>query len=418
MIARRDFSALLLLGVFTCFRAEAPVLAGDNGFAGLDNFLLGKDAKMVVLLFHSAIKSRLVASGSKDFALATARDSLQEAIEKSRVAAQKSPADSKLRASYALALLLGEQIEAANLEAASAFAKDNKNARALAVLAMCDHYRERADAGKHMAEAIELNRSVGDADVCILAAEFFTRLGKFEQAHRCVRQWVKLEPGNGHAFDLKAQLELKMGDAEAALGDLDTAIRLNPKDLNPYYTRGKLHQSHRNYRQAALDFESFAKYGGGGPAMLGRRGDCYAHIGQSVKAIDDYTKAINLLKQWKRSSNALNGTELAGDLTRFVVSRAEMYEKRGDVRQAQADARWLLARQPDSVPGLDLMQRTSRTLGDYPAALDALTRLVSIDNDVPEWFRMRAEVFKKMGRSTNAENDLKSAELIDKQGRL
>jgi tetratricopeptide (TPR) repeat protein len=51
--------------------------------------------------------------------------------------------------------------------------------------------------------------------------------------------------------------------------------------------------------------------------------------------------------------------------------------------------------------------------GNYSAALPDYNTLILIDNQMSDWYRLRAEVLKKLGRSAAAVTDIERAKVLE-----
>lgn len=81
---------------------------------------------------------------------------------------------------------------------------------------------------------------------------------------------------------------------QKAIGDLDKAIRIDPKNVEAYYMRGKINAVLSNYQQALNDLDMAIKMGPQKAEYYNDRGATWRLIGNGELAIKDFDMAIEL----------------------------------------------------------------------------------------------------------------------------
>ncbi len=85
----------------------------------------------------------------------------------------------------------------------------------------------------------------------------------------------------------------KYGDNIKALEDLNIAVDL-VNTPNVYYVRGDVYRTLRQYCKAINDYSQAIAMQRDFPSAYWKRGCCYYNIGKSSKAIEDYNKALEI----------------------------------------------------------------------------------------------------------------------------
>lgn len=74
-------------------------------------------------------------------------------------------------------------------------------------------------------------------------------------------------------------------------------LQLNPKNDLAYFTRGLVHDSLENHRQAAKDYSQYIDVNSNDAIAYNNRGKAYADLQEYQKALDSFTEAIQLIKE-------------------------------------------------------------------------------------------------------------------------
>ncbi len=145
------------------------------------------------------------------------------------------------------------------------------------------------------------------------------------------------------------------GQTDLAITDYNTALRLDPKDVDTLYIRGNAYASKRDYEHAIADYDEAIKLDPGFAPAYNNRGGAYHMQRNYVRAIADFDRAI-----------ALND-EYAAAFANRCRSRAASGER---LDLAQADCSKSLALRPDDPPTLDTRGLVHLRGMEFAAAFD------------------------------------------------
>lgn len=345
----------------------------------------------------------------------------EKAVRSAKAALRHDVNDANLQATYAMALLLSNNLKDGLKHAQAAVMLDEKNARAHAVLGLAlDLMGQNQDAFKEMKRAASINPA--EPDVCYMSFRMRRNHEDLEGASRAFDGWIKGHPDHGLPHFMRGMHCDTYEMREQAFNDLSIAIEKNPQNAQALQRRARLAYERKQWDQAARDWEAVSKLKSENMYMLARRARCYSRMKQYDKAIAAYTALLDRLEH----GELVRENEMAffvpyvsrSNPLPYIVARAEQYEKLGDRERALNDARSVLSRDPENVGALDIVQRLSRKEKDYERALTCLSALIDIDPDVPYWRIERADVYTRLGMKSRASEDLKKAAIIEERGML
>ncbi len=203
----------------------------------------------------------------------------------------------------------------------------------------------------------------------VAQGEGMAAMAKGEDWHAAYRRGVEeysqcilLVPGCWEAFNARAVLERALGDAEKAMGDLDRAVELYPRDVATLVNRGVAKEAKGDHAGAIQDYSAAIAVDAGCAAAYGNRGSSKHAAGDLDGAMEDYTKAVTL----------------APDLAQGWYNRGLLHEDRGDAKGAEADYGEAIARAPAFFEALLKRGTLRESQGDLAGALSDLDRAVSL----------------------------------------
>ncbi len=183
------------------------------------------------------------------------------------------------------------------------------------------------------------------------------------------------------AFRARGKARAEAGALDAALADLDQAIRLRPDDAAALAARGQVHLSRSDQADALADLDAALRLDGANADFLVLRGHAHLVGGDTASAIADFSAA---LAARPNSANALNNRGLAyrkaGDLDRAIAdytaavtmsplyalafnNRGYAYEAKGLKAEAVADFRHALLIDPGLAGAKEGLKRLGDTAG-------------------------------------------------------
>ncbi len=132
---------------------------------------------------------------------------------------------------------------------------------------------------------------------------------------------IARKPGVADTYKRRAAAFHLQGDLDAAIKDLDEAIRLDPKGHAYWNNRGMLFSEKGDYEHAIKDLDEAIRLNPKSARSYSNRAYAYGHSGDVEKAIKDYGEAIRLQP----------------DYAHAYLNRGFYYASRGDYPRALAD---------------------------------------------------------------------------------
>ncbi len=127
-----------------------------------------------------------------------------------------------------------------------------------------------ADAGKHMSaihdftKAIEFNLDT-EFEKYSAAPKYYYRakslyfLSEYSSAIEDLTKAITFDSSYVNAFSLRADINVKLNNYNAALADRSAVIRLSPNDYEAYWFRGLVYDALNQHEKAIRDYEEFLK---------------------------------------------------------------------------------------------------------------------------------------------------------------
>ena len=191
---------------------------------------------------------------------------------------------------------------------------------------------------------------------------------KYEDALDYFNKDIQENPKNGYSFVWIASLRTRTEEYGRALTAADLAIKYLPKK--------------------DVDYTSFAHT---------TRGDVYLHLGDTIKALSDYTEAIRLKP---------NETQPYED-------RAQVYYEQGDYARSNADYRKMIELKPGDVMGYMGIGRNANAQEQWEEAIKQFDYVVKLDNNYSSAYSFRAESYIGLKRYSETIDDIITALTID-----
>ncbi len=212
------------------------------------------------------------------------------------------------------------------------------------------------------------------------------------QAQRCLEDWqaaAKLEPN--------AQNVMEVANAQINLGDISAGIEGCKKALTMLNT---IEPKHR----ARVELHISEKLG-----------QAYLGLNEPAKALGPFTKAVQLVPGYaeaKKKENSASPLATAKKYPDGNLRRGEALEKLGRLREAIVEYEVAVKARPKSFDYRRSLLRAYRKSGHNDKAL-ALVNQLLIEDDSPDLFYKRADIYKKIGKNDLAKIDEERARKIE-----
>ncbi|MBW8784141.1 MAG: DUF3857 domain-containing protein [Novosphingobium sp.] len=200
------------------------------------------------------------------------------------------------------------------------------------------------------------------------APEFVTKAGlllgsdKYDAALALLDKAIALDPKLGFAFSLRAMAHLGKNDAAAAKLDLDTALRLNPRDAAGLMAKGYYAQQRHEFAEAIAAYSASLEIAPSNPITLMHRADCYYLSGKGDLAMADATAVLK---------------QLPTAATMYLL-RANILMRKGDIATTAREADALLAANPKDPYSLVTAGKILAAVGRHDDAMRVLGSALAI----------------------------------------
>ncbi len=229
-----------------------------------------------------------------------------------------------------------------------------------------------------------------DGELHFLRSTWLRKWGENEAADHALKQARLLAPELPEVYLELARQKLNQ-DPQAALQWVNEAIRLDPQGFEALTFRGKLRQGLGQYLLAVKDFSA---------SLLLNEHQAEAYDG--LETILTYFD---------------NQIELAPDLPRNYVARANLFSQLNRYADALADWSYALNLEPHNPILLAGRARTLTNQGQFIPALKAYTQALELSPEQAGFYFERAEVLVELMRTRQAIDDLNRAiELSPEKG--
>ncbi len=229
--------------------------------------------------------------------------------------------------------------------------------RAYALEDLAKYHRDRGDAARALAyyeASVRANPRNERTRVQLGAA--YAKLGRFDDAERQLVEALRLDPGDGVAFDMRAKVAFNRQDFATALGLSRRATALLPEDADAWSTRGL----------AAFQADSFpeARQALLRSATLRAEVRTWYYLGLSCAALERWDEAVGALQRAVGSAEPDNRLRL-GLAAALEAREAARSARTGRLdRAALVSARALAARSAEVAPGDSVAATYLRHLDD------------------------------------------------------
>ncbi|MDP7034782.1 MAG: tetratricopeptide repeat protein, partial [Planctomycetota bacterium] len=208
------------------------------------------------------------------------------------------------------------------------------------------------------------------------AVETYTRILESRSDERSSARAFRV---NLHAN--RGTLHYQMSNLDAALGDFNEAIRLNPRWGRIYNNRGLVFMKRKSYEAALADFNKAIEFDPEDAAATVNRGNLLLEIGNLEAALRDYNRAIEI-----------NPNDLM-----IYNNRGSVFSSLGELEKALADFNHILDRDPKYVRAYANRAWVFVKREDFDAAIADYSRAIELDPKTYQAYHNRGIMFREKG---------------------
>lgn len=339
-------------------------------------------------------------------------------FDNARAAARLEPGNGHILTTYAIILAYKKKTAVAQQIIDRVLKALPNDARAHAAQGLIALERGNLDfADSEIELAVKLNGK--DPDVNSIAYQFYRKSINPTMAMATLDRWVQVKPTDIFALRNRADFARVDDKFAKSLADCKAALAMNPKYDDVRVVLIHTLSDMKDYKGVIQEGSKLLSKDKMSPPFAHtweRRGDAYASLHEYKKAISDYTNAIKILSSdhgdTKYDASIVHLDSFQQQIyLRSWLARCNMYGKIGDVTSAMKNIDALLLILPKEAGAVFLRARINMENAQYDAALKDIDKLIASDPDVAEWYKIKAQTLRKMGKETDAvkvESTLKS----------
>ncbi|MBF0289585.1 MAG: tetratricopeptide repeat protein [SAR324 cluster bacterium] len=128
----------------------------------------------------------------------------------------------------------------------------------------------------------------------------YLKLQQYDKAIADFSQAIELQPGMSDAYFHRGIIYSFLKQYQNAIADFTKVIQLDPQFMVPYSKRSEAHLYLKHYQQAIEDLNRYLVESPS-PGEFFNRGIAHMGLKQNKKAVDDFSKAIEMEKGFKKS---------------------------------------------------------------------------------------------------------------------
>ncbi len=128
----------------------------------------------------------------------------------------------------------------------------------------------------------------------------------FEGAVAIFSEIIEKDPSFGKAYQARAIARLRLGDGDAAIEDIDMAIKCEPENPKFHYHKGAILLKQEVLDQAMESLSNAIDIDPSYAAAYMLRGHIFERVGDEESASADTSKAMNLRREQTKNSQVVD----------------------------------------------------------------------------------------------------------------
>ncbi|ACA99886.1 TPR domain protein [Picosynechococcus sp. PCC 7002] len=151
------------------------------------------------------------------------------------------------------------------------------------------------------------NAQISEGDRLTQTAIQAAKKGDLFTAEKIWSDLIEAFPQNPALWSNRGNTRASLNQFDAALDDLNEAIRLAPNQVEPYFNRGAILEQQQRFSEAIADYDKAIELDPQEAIAYHNRGNAYGSLGNWEQARQDYQKATELDPRfaWAAESYAL-----------------------------------------------------------------------------------------------------------------
>ena len=221
----------------------------------------------------------------------------------------------------------------------------------------------------------------------------------------------------------RGELAMGVGDFHGAVGFFSRALALNPRSIRTLSLRVKAFEAQSDLEAAIVDLE----------AILSIKREALSKLAQRVEQakqkqnrlslekhltnlLDEYAQTKEVLIRLDAAANALKSKnakdfsiqidEIENAVLDARLTRADIRLEIGDLSGSLTDFAFVISKQPQNFAAVKARALVRIAQGKKQVALNELAESIRLTPSEPEFYRIRAEIFREIGMAERSEREL------------
>lgn len=274
----------------------------------------------------------------------------------------------------------------------------------------------------------KIRKEPNNADLFFKRSETLFKKGELTEAYSDIEKAILIDKKKVEYHVLKADILFTQGDTDLAFSALQTAKEVDGKYIEAYLKSAELSLYLKDYEKTMFDVKQAIILDKLNPTAYFLRGWALKEQGDTINAVKDYQKAIELKSDYEQAYEELGilyaqkGDVLAIEYLNSTINinpknysamyiLALFYQEHNAIAQALDTYQKLLEIKPDHADALhnvgyiNLVEKQ-----DYDIAIECFNSAIKVDTLFWQAYLSRAEAYEKKGETAKAKADFQKAE--------
>ena len=274
----------------------------------------------------------------------------------------------------------------------------------------------------------KIRKEPNNADLFFKRSETLFKKGELTEAYSDIEKAILIDKKKVEYHVLKADILFTQGDTDLAFSTLQTAKEVDGKYIEAYLKSAELSLYLKDYEKTMFDVKQAIILDKLNPTAYFLRGWALKEQGDTINAVKDYQKAIELKSDYEQAYEELGilyaqkGDALAIEYLNSTINinpknysamyiLALFYQEHNAIAQALDTYQKLLEIKPDHADALhnvgyiNLVEKQ-----DYDIAIECFNSAIKVDTLFWQAYLSRAEAYEKKGETAKAKADFQKAE--------
>ena len=266
-----------------------------------------------------------------------------------------------------------------------------------------------------------------NADLYFQRAKVFHTIGNTKEALFNVRKAIELDGKKIDYYLLEADVFFARGETSMSFDALNQAIKTDRKSLDAHLKMAEISIDLQDYNRAMESIKNIIDLDKVNAQAYFMRGWVFKETGDTLRAVEDYKKAIEYKSDYEDAFEelgnlyAIKGDALAVDYYKSTINinpkninamynLGLFYQEHGATQQALDMYQRVLKINPSYTNAIYAVGYINyEEKQDYLTALDCFNKAIKSDSTYYEAYDARAEVYKKLGKTAEANKDFETA---------